>query len=168
MCERVVAELVPVADELLNDLRVTRDLAAEDEERRGNVRLAQDIGDLRRPTRIRSVVEAERDAPPGRRLARDEAPADGGEDRPATRQRCGAVRVVRLGARTDRVGDDPFEEDQGRENQQAEAEQAPVGRRPPEPGAPPRAQGFLPDRWLLPCAGVVVVVVVVVVAVVFV
>jgi hypothetical protein len=56
---------------------------------------------------------------------------------------------VRLGARADRVRREAFEEDQRGDDQQAEAEQPPVGRRAPNAATAERAQGFFlwPDPW---------------------
>ena len=67
--------------------------------------------------------------------------------------------VVRLAARADRVGRESLEEDQYRENEQAEPEQPPVGRRAPEPMPAGRPQGFFPRRTRLPGTVVIVVVV---------
>jgi hypothetical protein len=48
------------------------------------------------------------------------------------------------------VRDDALEQDQRREDEQAEAEQAPVGGRAPDAPATVRDHGFPPDPWLLP------------------
>jgi hypothetical protein len=154
----VVAELVAVLHELTDHVWVSRDLAADDEKGRGNVLCAQHGGDLGRPARVGAVVEGQRDASPRRRLARDEPVADGSQDRPQSGERRGAVRVVRLRARPDRVRREPFEEDQRRDDNQAEAEQPPVGRRAPDPPPAERAQGFFlwPGRVVVVAAVVVV------------
>jgi hypothetical protein len=77
------------------------------------------------------------------------------------------VGVVRLGARADRVRREALEEDQGGDDEQAEAEQSPVRRWAPDAAAPGgRAQGFFPCPSFLPGTVVVVAVVVVVVVVV--
>ena len=161
--ERVVSELVAVADEVSDDLRMPRDLAADDEERGRHVPAVQKRCDLRCPAWVGAVVERQCDAPSRRRLAGDEVAVDGCEDRSAAGERRRAVGVVGLGARADRVRDDALEEDQRREDEQAEAEQPPVGRRAPQARAATCPQGFLPSTWLLPgVVGTVVVVTVVV------
>jgi hypothetical protein len=77
------------------------------------------------------------------------------------------VDVVRLGARADRVRREALEEDQGGDDEQAEAEQSPMRRWAPDAAAPAgRAQGFFPCPSFLPGTVVVVAVVVVVVVVV--
>ena len=82
--EGVVAELVTVLDELANEAGLPRDLAADDEERGGDVRCTQHRRDLRRPARVGPVVERQRDASPGRRLLGDELAPDGCQDRPGS------------------------------------------------------------------------------------
>jgi hypothetical protein len=54
------------------------------------------------------------------------------------------VRVVRLGARTDRVRCEAFEEDERGDDEQAEAEQPPVSGWTPDAAPAERAQGFVP------------------------
>jgi hypothetical protein len=73
------------------------------------------------------------------------------------------VGVVRLGARADRVRREALEEDQGGDDEQAEAEQPPVRRWAPDAAPAGRAQGFFPCPSFLPGTVVVVAVVVVVV-----
>jgi hypothetical protein len=169
MGERVVADLVAVAHQLTDNVGMPRDLTADDEERCADVRGAQHGGDLRCPARVGPVVERQRHAPPGRRLARDELAADRSQDRPQSRERRRSVDVVRLGARTDRVRRETFEEDERGDDQQAEAEQSPVGGWAPDAAPVRRAQGFFPCPSALPgtVATVVVVAVVVVVVVRF-
>jgi hypothetical protein len=118
--------------------------AADHEERRSDVCRAQHRRDLRCPTRVRPVVERQRDAPSGRRLPRDKLAAGRSEDRSKSGERSRSVRVVRLGARTDRVRREALEDDQGGDDQQAEAEQPPVRGRAPDVTPAGRAQGFFP------------------------
>lgn len=126
------------------------------------MRGAQYLCDLRCPAWIRPIVERQRDPPSRGRLPRDELAADGREDRPRACEWCGALRVVRLAACTDRVRREAFEQDQRGDDEQAEAEQSPVGGWPPEAAAATRAQGFFPRPS--PWPGAVVVAAVVVVA----
>jgi len=76
------------------------------------------------------------------------------------------VDVVRLGARTDRVRRETLEEDERGDDQQAEAEQPPVGGWAPDAAPARRAQGFFPCPSALPGTVATVVVAVVVVVVV--
>jgi hypothetical protein len=108
------------------------------------MRCAQHRRDLRCPARVGPVVERQRYAASGRRLAGDELLADRGQDRPLSGERSGAVYVVRLAARTDRVRREALEEDERGDDQQAEAEQPPVSGWAPEAAPAERAQGFFP------------------------
>ena len=63
------------------------------------------------------------------------------------------MRVVRLGAGADRVRPKALEEDERGDDQQAEAEKSPVGRRAPKAATADRAQGFFP--WPDPLPGTV-------------
>ncbi len=129
--ECVVAELVPIAHEQADEIRMTGRLAPDDEERRVNVLATEGRRDLRRPPRIGPVVEGQRDPASGRRLRGDELRTARTQDRPGMdERRLPAQRLMRLCARAEGVRGDPFEEDRDSGDDEAEREQAPVRRNP--------------------------------------
>src|ERR687892_2287015 len=112
MRERVVADLVAVADEHADDIRVACGLAADDEERRRDTLPAEQSRDPGRPVRVGPVVERERNPPSRGRLVRREPPSARREERTFSPEYKLLVReLVRLAARADGVSRDPREED---------------------------------------------------------
>src|SRR5207249_11194623 len=97
--ERVVAELEALPMEGANEGRVAHDLAADREERRGDVESTQDGGDARGPARIRTIVEGERHPAAGRRLPRGEAFSVPAQDRAGTRKHARRLAPDRRSAR---------------------------------------------------------------------
>ena len=131
--ERVVAELEALAMQPSNDVWMAHDLAADDEERRRDVKTGQRFGDARRPARARAVVERERNLLAGIDVARLEPPLAPRQDRPLAGERSPVAGSGRCATtrRPRRQALGPEQDEHGREQQ---AEDEPAGSGPSRGG----------------------------------
>jgi len=127
--KRVVPELETLPVKLPDDVGMSHDLAADDEERGGHVKSPERGADTRRPLRVRPIIESQSDSLADRDLSAGESATVPGEERPFRSKRtrragkgcCASLRRARR---------EPLRTEQDQERSEQEREDEPAGSRP--------------------------------------